>query len=130
MAEHCKKHTKLRALLEECTSLNPTHKTYFPLKCTFEKEISYDTQPKHRSSKTERHVFTRIAQKFYIQKNRTVISKKRKSNLLGLNLETAPPGVDSVEMDLEVPKEIKIHELVKQPSQKLIIYFQSLNQRI
>lgn len=52
-------------------------------------------------------------------------SKERKSNLLGFNLVTAPPGVDSVEMDLEsilaFPKEIKIHELVKQPSRKLIV---------
>lgn len=40
-------------------------------------------------------------------------SKERKSNVLGFNLVTAPPGVDSVEMDLEgilaFPKEIKIH---------------------
>lgn len=79
----------------------------------------------HKSTKTERCAFIRIAQNFYIWKNKMVISKERKSNFLGFNLVTAPPGVDSVEMHLEgilsFPKEIKIHGLVKQPSQKLVV---------
>lgn len=57
--------------------------------------------------------FIGIEQKFYIRTNKMLNSKERKSNVLGFNLVTAPPGVDSVEMDLEsilaFPKEIKIH---------------------
>lgn len=52
---------------------NPIH---FPLKCIFEKEISYETQPKHKSSKTERCAFIRVAQKLHTWTNKTVISKE------------------------------------------------------